>query len=322
MTLRVRRLSLTLVALLGLAISVVGLPPAQAVGTGVPVIVAPLDGEDYHVEEVPDLHLDFDDAPYGSYRFEVADSAAVVVLAADVEHNEATDPDAYVELPALGVDQYTVTVLDGADAVVATSTFGTFDLGEPPVLCSVNLPAKVVAVAPFTSVYPTFDGCGGATVQWSISHPRTAQVARVGLDGGASLGRWLFRDAGPTGTYAVRPSKVQPFGINQNTTSTVVKFGSRISLKAGTRTGTRVPLSGVVSRYSPSADAFRRWADRPIAISYKDCAACPWKFLAMDRTNSVGAFDITAISTKARYYRATVGETATAWGRTSSSVRR
>lgn len=322
MTSRIRRLPLALVGLLVLVVPLLGVHPAQGAGTGSPVIVSPADGESYHVEEVPDLHLDFSDAPYGGYRFEVTDSSDAVVLDGDIDHTEAIDPQVYYELPELGLDAYTVTVFGAADAVLATATFGTFDLGEPPLVCSVDLPEKVVAVSPTTVVYPTYDGCGSATASWYVDGPGSFKAARIGLDSGRSLGPWRFRDSDRPGRFAADPQDLAPPGLELSGDSAVVKFGSRISLVAGTRTPTRVPLTGVASRYSPIADGFRRWADRPVAISYKDCAACPWTFLAMDRTDSTGAFGLTVISTRTRYYRATVGETATAWGRTSQPVRR
>lgn len=320
MTPRARRLPLALVALLALVVPLLGLTPAQ--GAGVPVIVTPLDGEVYFVDDVPDLHLDFTDAPFGAYRFELTDTPDHVVLGASVDHDENTDPHAFYELPPLGLAEYTVTVFGAADAVLATATFGTFDLGEPPVVCAVDLPTKVTAVAPTTTVYPTYDGCGNATARWYVDGPGAFVATKIGLVGGKSVGPWRFRDSDTPGTYLADPQDIAPPGVDLAGDSTVVKFGSRISLTAGSRSGTRVPLSGTVSRYSPTADAFRRWANRPVAISYKDCAACRWKFLAMDRTNSYGAFDITAVSGSARYYRAAVGETSTAWGRTSAPVRR
>lgn len=317
-----RRLPLALVALLALVLPQLSLSPAQGVGVGVPVIVTPVDGESYHVDEIPDLHLDFTDAPYGSYRAELTDSVDQVLLGVDVEHVEATDPEVFYELPALGLDAYTVTVYGVAEAVLATATFGTFDLGEPPVLCSVDLPATVTAVSPTTVVYPTYDGCGGATADWYVDGPGSFQAKRIGLVGGTSRGPWRYRDTDTPGTFRADPQDLAPPGVNLGGDSTVVKFGSRISLVAGVRSGTRIPLTGVASRYSPAADAFRRWADRPVAISYKDCSACPWRFLAMDRTDAYGGFELTALSRTARYYRATVGETSTAWGRTSQPVRR
>ncbi len=320
MSLRARRLPLALVALIALVVPVIGLSAAEGVGTGVPVIVTPVDGETYHVEEVPDLHVDFADAPYGDYRVELTDSVDQVLLGVDVEHVEAVDPEVFYAVPRLGLDAYTVTVYGAAEAVLASSTFGTFDLGEPPARCTVDLPAKVTAVARYTAVYPTFDGCGAVTASWLVDGPGSFAARTIGVSGGSSLGPWRFRDTESPGVFRARPQLGAGGSLGGD--STVVKFGSRISLAAGTRSGTRVPLTGTASRYSPAAHAFRRWADRPIAISYKDCAACPWKFLAMDRTDRYGGFTLTAISGKARYYRATVGETATAWGRTSQPVRR
>ncbi len=287
-----------------------------------PVIVTPVDGESYFVEDVPDLHLDFSGAPYGGYRFEVADSSGGVVLAAAVDHAEAIDPQVFYELPELSVDAYTVTVFGTADAVLVTATFGTYDLGPPPALCAVDLPAKVIAVAPTTVVYPAYDGCGDATASWYVDGPGAFKAAPIGLVGGKSLGPWRFRDSDRTGRFTADPQDPAPAGLNLGGDSTLIKFGSRISLAVGARTPTRVPLSGVVTRYSPATDGFRRWADRPVAISYKDCPTCPWKFLAMDRTDSTGAYGLTVISSMVRYYRATVGETSTAWGRTSQPVRR
>lgn len=308
-------------AVLGLVVPLLGLVPAHGVGTGLPVIVTPVDGEQYHVEEVPDLHLDFSDAPYGDYRFEVTDTPDHVVLGADVEHSAAVDPDAFYELPELAVAAYTVTVFGTADAVLATATFGTFDLGEPPVLCSVDLPERVVAVSPTTVVYPRYDGCGSATASWLVDGPGSFKAVRIGLDHGRSVGPWRFRDSDRTGRFTADPH-LAPAGLNLGGDSTVIRLGSRVSLVAGTRASNRFPLTGVVSRYSPAADGFRRWADRPVAISYKDCADCPWRFLSMDRTDSRGVFGLTVISARTRYYRATVGETSTTWGRISQPVRR
>jgi hypothetical protein len=317
-TSRARRIPLALVALLGLVVPLLGLAPAH--GAGVPVIVTPVDGESYYVGETPDLHLDFSDAPYGDYRFELTDAPEHVILAADIEHSGSVDPDAFYELPELGLGEYTVTVFGAAGAVLATSTFGTFSLGEPPLLCGITVPSKVVATAPYTAVYPKFTGCGDSTALWSVTRKiggATTGLGFLGIQDGASRGAWRFRDSYPTGRYDVRPT-----GDLQNTTSTVIKFGSQLSL-AGTRASrTRVPLSGVARRYVPSADAFKAWGSRPVAISYKDCAGCPWKFLAMDTTDSAGRWGLTVISTRVRYYRAAVGETTTAWGRTSQPVRR
>lgn len=314
-----RRL-LVLAALLALTAPLLGLSAAQAVGTGVPVIVTPADGEVYHVEEVPDLHLDLGDAPYGDYLVELTDSPEHVLFAADVEHSEAVDPDAFYELPALGVAAYTITVYSAADAVLATATFSTFDLGEPPLpSCDIVVPSKVVAVSPTTAVYPKFLNCFDRSALWSVTRKTGDTVvglAFLGIKDGVSRGPWRYKDTLPAGKYGLRPT-----GANQNTASTVVKFGSRISL-ASSRTGTRVPLSGVARRYMPSVDGFRAWANRPVAISYKDCAACPWKFLAMDRTDAAGRWGLTVISGQVRYYRAAVGETTTAWGRISVPVRR
>jgi len=314
------RRALVLAALLGLILPLLGLHAAQAVGTGVPLIVTPANGEFYHVDEVPDLHLDLSDAPYGDYLVELTDIPDHVLFSADVEHSEAVDPDAFYELPELGLAEYTVTVYVTADAVLATATFGTYDLGEPPVpFCELVVPSKVVAVSPTTAVYPKFVGCFDRIALWQVTR-RTAggvvSLAFLGIKDGVSRGAWKYKDSLPTGRYGLRPT-----GENQNTTSTVVKFGSRISL-ASSRTGTRVPLSGVASRYLPAVDGFRAWANRPVAISYKDCLSCPWKFLAMDSTDSAGRWGLTVISGQVRYYRAAVGETATAWGRTSVPVRR
>lgn len=315
----------SVLAVLGLTVALLGpllgSSPATAVGTGAPVIVTPVEGESYHIDEVPDLHLDFDDAPYGDYRFEVVKAPDTVVLAGDVVHSEAVDPEAFYELSLTEVNAYTVTVYGATDDVLATTTFGTFDLGEPPLEpCDIVVPSKVVAVSPTTAVYPRFENCSGRNALWSVTRKSGASVVGVGFLGikdGASRGPFKYRDSAPTGTYGVVPT-----GVDQNTTSTVIKFGSRISLAGSRASRTRVPLSGVATRYVPSADAFKAWGNRPIAISYKDCAVCPWKFLATDRTDAAGRWGLTVISSTVRYYRATVGETATAWGRTSAPIRR
>lgn len=188
-----------------------------------------------------------------------------------------------------------------------------------PVQCRVTVPARVSAVSASTAVTPTFTGCAGKTEAWEISHTVGDVHAVLGtfsVTHGVSAGAWQFRDSYPTGTYEVTSRSGRG-----NQTSLTVKFGSRISLRAGTRSGAKVPLSGFVSRYSPTAHAFQRWTNRPVAISYKTCSTCAWKFLATIRTNARGHFAMTATSTRVRYYHARVQATSSVWGRTSAPVR-
>lgn len=179
-----------------------------------------------------------------------------------------------------------------------------------------------MAVSPATWIYPTYANCGSTTAHWYVDGPGDFTTVRIGVEDGRSLGPWKFRDSDRPGLYSAGPRNAESDDFSPPGDSTVIKFGSRVSLVAGTRTSNRFPLTGIVSRYSPAADGFRRWADRPVAISYKDCVDCPWRLLAVDRTDSSGAFGLTVISAGTKYYRAAIGDTWNTWGRISQPVRR
>jgi hypothetical protein len=185
-------------------------------------------------------------------------------------------------------------------------------------VCTVHVSTKVTAAAPITWVSPTFTGCDGyAEAGWTVSRGDKS-YGRITVKQGVSQGAWRYKASWPTGIYTLTASSSA--AVPQNSTRTVVKFGSRISLTGHRETHLLVPLSGVVSRYVPTVNGFRRWAYRPVAISYKDCFDCPWKFLVMDRTDRYGVFSMGAVSFEARYYRARIGDTSTTWGRTSVPV--
>ncbi|RNL80038.1 hypothetical protein EFL95_14060 [Nocardioides marmorisolisilvae] len=293
---------------------------ANAVGTGSPVIVTPADGESYYSHEVPDLVVDFGNAPYGSYDWSVTDADSNQVLHSGTFDYDAADPDQndLADLTDLGLGGYTATIT--SDGGTVTSSFGTFELGPPPVECQIEV-AAVRVVGPTTAVYPRFHGCEGQTETWAVRHRvgnGTLTFGTFKVVNGKSAGPWRFKDSWPTGVYAIRSREM--YGYN---TSTVVRLVSRISLTAGTKVGGHFRISGDVTRYVPSADGFRGWANRPVAISYKNCAAgCAWRFLGTDHTDSTGHFSSTVTSSQARYYRATVGSTTSVWGRTSAPVKR
>lgn len=188
-------------------------------------------------------------------------------------------------------------------------------LDEPE--CVLEVPAEVVVTAPITPIWPKFPNCEGRTTSWDVyGYPpgAVAKLGSFGLTDGVSDGAFRFLDRYPVG-------RLKTFNPDANANPTfVVKFGSRISLKGERVSDLKVPLRGVASRYVPSVNEFRRWANRPVAISYKDCVDCPWQFLAMDKTDQYGVFSLGAVSYEARYYRAKVGETTTTWDRTSTPV--
>lgn len=317
-----RVLPLVLTVLAFLLAPSLGSAPAQAQGTGTPVIVTPVDGAGYDSDDVPDLVVDFGNAPYGDYDWSVKNSES-----AQVEHSgtfayDATDQDQQTlsALSDLGDGSYTATVSGTGGTVTASFEVFTVVIGPPPVQCQVEV-RPVRAVAPTTAVYPTFHGCQGDTETWAIRHRVGAKTLTFGtfrVVNGRSTGPWRFKDTWPTGVYDV-VSRTR-YGYR---TSTVVRFGSRISLHAGSKVDGHFQLSGDVTRYVPSADGFRGWASRPVAISYKNCAVgCPWRFLVVNRTDSTGHFSSTASSATARYWRATVASTSSVWGRTSDPVKR
>lgn len=312
-----RPVPMVLAALVAMFLATAFNAPAQAVGTGTPVIVTPTDGDNYSPGGVPDLVVDFGNAPYGSYDWSVKDGSDQVVHSGTVDY-ESGDPDQQDLASLADLDSGTVTVTGTTGTV--TSSFGVVVLGPPPVECQVEV-KPVRAVGPSTAVYPRFHGCQGQTETWAIRHrvgKATLTFGTFKVVNGRSAGPWRFKDSWPTGAYDV-VSRTR-YGYR---TSTVVRFGSRISLHAGAKVGGHFRLSGEVTRYVPSVDGFRPWADRPVTISYKTCAAgCAWRYARTTRADSKGHFSTAASSATPRYWRAAVATTSTAWGRTSSPVTR
>lgn len=309
-------------ALLALVAPLVGLLPAAAVGTGNPVILSPV--EYVYAGQPTDLQVDFAAAPYGTYAWSVTRAGSgSVVVSGDVVHDAEAAPKQVLTRFTVPAGEYVATVRDDVSGASDTVTFGTVELGEPPRSCEIDLPSKVVVTAATTAIWPRFSGCQGVTQTWYVGNRAGRTYGTFRIVNGVSRGAWRFRDSFPYGGYQVWPKAAAGLdGPAANSTRMVIKVGSRLSLTAGPRQGDRVRLSGIASRYSSTADAYRRWASRPVAISYRDCSSCAWKFLGMDATNRYGGFDLTVVSTKTRYYRAKVGETGTSWGRTSKPVRR
>jgi len=187
-------------------------------------------------------------------------------------------------------------------------------------VCTVQLPARVVASAPMTWVPPTFTGCEGvAKARWYfVDSFGTRRGPEIGVDNGSSIGSWRFSDSYRILKYKVTP--VPTAGVEQNSTTTEVKYGTTITLKGYRQDELRVPLTGKVSRYVASVDGFRGWAKRTVSIAYRNCLTCPWHSLTLDRTDAHGVFSLGAVSYQARYYRASIGDTAVWWGQRSASV--
>lgn len=299
----------------GLAVAILGALPADAVGSGDPVILSPV--EEVVAGDATDFDVDFRAAPYGTYAWAVVESGSGDPVVSGTFTFDASDPEIVTLTTfSVGLGEYVASLSDDVSGATASSTFGAISLGEPPTACAIVLPTKVVVTGPATKVWPRFPDCAGQSATWNVLSSSGQVYGAFRIIDGVSQGAWTFRDSYPAGVYRVVGE------TQQDSAQITVKFGSRLSVAAGPRQGTKFKLSGIASRYSSSAHAYRRWPNRPIAISYKDCLACPWTFLAMDRTNRYGGFDLTVISGEARYYRARVGETWTAWGRTSKPVRR
>ncbi|MFL6172097.1 MAG: hypothetical protein ACJ716_04315 [Marmoricola sp.] len=185
-------------------------------------------------------------------------------------------------------------------------------------VCTVTMPYSVTAAAPVTWVPPTFTGCDTYPVAtWKVTRSGKS-YGTVTAKNGVSQGSWRYHDSWPTGIYQVTPLFAS--AVPQNSTSTVVKFGTRISLKGFRQDHLKVPLSGTVSRYVASADGFVRWAHRFVSVSYSNCVGCAWHSLYSDRTDAHGVFSLAAVSDEVRYYRAAIGDTPVWWGRTSTAV--
>ena len=102
--------------------------------------------------------------------------------------------------------------------------------------------------------------------------------------------------------------------------TSIVKFASRSGVSA-TRSGSRVTINALATRYDAASSKFIPFGNRVIAFEHCLSSTGSCSVLAYAKTNSVGRASITVSAPAARYYQMRFGESPSFWGSTSTRVR-
>jgi hypothetical protein len=102
--------------------------------------------------------------------------------------------------------------------------------------------------------------------------------------------------------------------------TTTVKFATWSGVGA-TRSGSRVSINALATRYDGASDKFIPFGNRVIAFEQCVTPTGSCSVLAYAKTNGVGRASITVNAPAGRYYRMRFGESPSFWGSTSTVVR-
>ncbi len=213
-------------------------------------------------------------------------------------------------------------------AVASTLLLSATPAQAIPGGCSVVVPSKLTVNAPykrFTAHLASDCAASGKDyASWDVEHAYYGPDDIFIFDTGQSSAVWTFYDWGHLGKYYVRPSAAYDVDDNdlpQNTATTTVRLGSRLSLTTA-RQGKLVTLRSTASRYTPSAERFRPWTSTPVRLYYRANTAAAWRYFRTVRTNKSGQIATRFNQTRVRYYQARTADTSNTWGRASFAKRR
>jgi hypothetical protein len=102
--------------------------------------------------------------------------------------------------------------------------------------------------------------------------------------------------------------------------TSIVKFGTRAGVSA-TRSGSRVTINALATRYDGASNTFIPFANRVIAIDHCLTPTSSCSVLAYAITNAAGRASITVNAPALRSYQVRYGESSSFWGSTSTRVR-
>lgn len=305
-------------------------PAAVAESTGNPVVDQTVATKQHFLGFKGPFLVDFSNAPYGTYSFSVStapsgeDPGDIVSgpTAFDWEAGKAATQSFAV--PALSGGTYTFSIEDLSEHSGAVA-FTVRPRHQP--YCSLGVPSAVRVNAPEEVVVGRLaSNCSAAQVRyasWDVRRAGSSFFNWFVFDK-TSLDSWKHTASDPLGTFAaVQVDATNPFGdeILQNSPSTTIRLDSRVSLTSS-RVRKYVTLRASLTRYVPTARAFRPWKARVVTLSYKTCKSCTWHRLTARTTTSKGKISVRVRAPKARYYRATVGGTSTIWAPYADQVRR
>lgn len=302
-------------------------PAAHAVGTGDPVIDNPTSSDVHYQGYRGPFLVDFSNAPAATYTDTVTtDPGGQSVSQSGYVWDGANPADGQVELSvsALAQGSYQFTITDNAGHQASLP----FTVRGPQPKCSVLVPARVRVNAPealITGRLATNCAQAGVTyASWDIDHVTAGFVSLLRFNA-STHDVWKYGAfSDPLGTYRAVPTVATSNTddqILQNSPTTTIRLASRLSATA-VRRDRVVVVSGVVTRYVPTALAFRGWAGRPVTVWVRTCSTCAWRRLAVRTTDAHGRFVLRTRTAQVRRYRVVVAGGPNVWAPAPVTVRR
>ena len=190
--------------------------------------------------------------------------------------------------------------------------------------CSIVAPTKVVLDRPLVEVpYRLAGDCavaGAVYASWDLVHPFDGVAGGVTFQG-TTTDTWELHDWRGPGRYTVRPWSavdVDSVLLTQNTPSTTVKLGSRLTATT-TRSAGRLTFDAHASTYSPATGGWYRRSGVNVSVMHRASGATSWTWVKAVPTSSTGRVTLSVVPTSGSY-RLMVKETDTVWAGYSSTV--
>jgi hypothetical protein len=187
-----------------------------------------------------------------------------------------------------------------------------------------DLPARVSIDRPSVRVAVPLRGCEGYMDWAGADVYGPAGLNDVLMYEGTRTDYWYLYD------YDTRPGVYDTndgVGYTVDSTSqswrgdtSVVKFASRSGVSAA-RSGSRVTINALATRYDGASHKFIPFGNRVIAFEHCLSQTGSCSVLAYARTNSAGRASITVTQPSLRYYQMRFGESSSFWGSVSPRVR-
>lgn len=315
------RLVAALGAFLGALLVVAVVPTAGAADPDDPVILSPTASSALYEGYTGPFVIDMDSAPEGTYNYAVfrdpVGGGASKLVAGPYQLGwSGVGAHPQLTVKALAADEHLRFKITDGVGHTAELPFEVRPGAAPR--CSVVVPTTVRVNAPIekipvrlTSLCATL---GVVYAAWDIEHSSHGFTGSLVFDG-TSTDTWTIFDGDPMGRYLIDPNSARSGDnteIPQNSPTPLVRRDSHLGI-SGSRSGSAVTLRTSLGLYSASANGFRPWADKAVAIAYRNCSSCAWHQLRTVTTNSQGLASYRFTATSARDYRVTSGGTSAVW---------
>jgi hypothetical protein len=214
-----------------------------------------------------------------------------------------------------------VTVLMTAGLGVATAPTAS---AAPTCEYFADLPSRISIDRPSVRVAVPLRGCEGYFDYASADVYGPAGWDDILIWDGTRTAYWYLYDwSNPPGVYDTADGGGWTTDLTDQAwrgDTTVVKFATRSGVSA-TRSGSRVTISALATRYDGASDKFIPFGNRVIAIEHCPTQTGSCSVLAYAKTNSAGRATITVTAPALRSYQMRFGESSSFWGSTSTRVR-